>query len=346
MGKLSKIGEPGLANPLSPLASHAAQQGSSPRNFGAHERDFKSSDPKARAAENPRANPIASFSAAVRELDIDLDQPNETLWCYLKTADSPSFTPPLLRELIELRQVIQQCFLQRRPDEPAPFKYFVGGSRIPGIYNMGGDFQLLLRSIRAGDRAGLLRYAQDCVDVAFHMWSGFGNPVVTIALVQGDALGGGFEGALSFNVFAAERGTKFGLPEVLFRLFPGMGAFSFLSRKLDAIRADRMIKSGTIYSAEELHELGLVDILADAGHGEDAVRRYISENKREHGVHEAMYRARRRVNPLTLEELIDITRIWVDVALNLSDADLRKMERLMQAQARRLAVASKIPSRA
>jgi DSF synthase len=285
-------------------------------------------------------HPIIRFGNSASELDLQLDTTNETLWCYLRPKDRPSFTPSVLQELIELRRIIQQLFLQRRPGEPPALKYFVGGSRIPGIYNMGGDFHLLLRAIRAGDREGLLRYARDCVDVAYHMWTGFDVPVITIALVQGDALGGGFEGALSFNVLVAERGTKFGLPEILFRLFPGMGAFSFLSRKLDAVRAERMIMGGNIFSAEELHELGLVDVLANKGEGESAVREYIAQNKRRHTVHEAIYQARRRVNPLAFEELVDVTRIWVDVALKLSDADLRKMERLMQAQTRRLAMHS------
>jgi DSF synthase len=48
--------------------------------------------------------------------------------------------------------------------------------------------------------------------------------VTTIALVQGDALGGGFETALSSNVLIAERSAKLGFPEILFNLFPGMGA--------------------------------------------------------------------------------------------------------------------------
>jgi len=50
-----------------------------------------------------------------------------------------------------------------------------------------------------------------------------------------------------------------------------------------------------------------------------------------------MYRARRRVNPVTLDELIDVVDIWAEAALNLTEADLRKMDRLCSAQNRRLA---------
>jgi DSF synthase len=239
--------------------------------------------------------------------------------------------------LIAVRCSIQRLFALPGSTENAPIRYFVGGSRLPRIYNLGGDLGFFAACIRAGDRETLRGYAYDCIDVGYHMSVGFKVPVITIALVQGDALGGGFEGALSFNVLVAERSAKFGLPEILFNLFPGMGAFSFLSRKLDATRAQRMIMSGQIYGAEELYELGLVDVLAEDGKGEDAVRDYIARNSRQHAVHRSIYQARRRVNPLSFEELRDITDIWVDAAMQLNSADLRKMERLMTLQVRRLA---------
>src|SRR3972149_4441233 len=56
--------------------------------------------------------------------------------------------------------------------------------------------------------------------------------LTTISLVQGDALGGGFETALSSDVIIAEQSAAMGLPEVLFNLFPGMGAYSLLTRRI------------------------------------------------------------------------------------------------------------------
>jgi DSF synthase len=50
----------------------------------------------------------------------------------------------------------------------------------------------------------------------------------------------------------------------------------------------------------------------------------------------AVYEARRRVNPVTLQELLDIVDIWVETAMNLEERDLRIMERLCAAQDRRL----------
>lgn len=281
------------------------------------------------------ASGLGFLSARYRELDLSLDPETRTLWCHMRPEGPPSFTPGLLRELIGLRRSIQELFAART-DREAPVRYFVGGSRLPGIYNLGGDLSLFARAIRDGDRDGLRRYAHDCVDVAYHMHAGFEVPVVTIALVQGEALGGGFEGALSFNVLVAERSARFGLPEILFGMFPGMGAYSFLSRRLDPARADQMIRSGKVFSAEEAHAMGLVDVLADDGRGEDAVRDYIARNGKRRRVERAMLDARRRVSHLSWGELKDVTDIWVDAAMDLDEADLRRMERLTNAQGRRM----------
>jgi DSF synthase len=154
--------------------------------------------------------------------------------------------------------------------------------------------------------------------------------------VQGDALGGGFECALSFDVLVAEKSAKMGLPEVLFNLFPGMGAYSFLSRKIGMAAAEKLIMSGTVYTAEELHSLGVVDVLAEDGQGENAVRDYIARNRRKHNAHRAIYRSKRRIDPVKHEELRDIVEIWLDAAMNLGEQDLRKMMRLVAAQERRL----------
>ena len=230
---------------------------------------------------------------------------------------------------------MQDFFASGRANSEA-IQYFVGASRMPGIYNLGGDLSFFLDCIRNGNREGLRRYAHDCVNVAYHMWTGFDLPIQTIALVQGDALGGGFEGALSFNVIIAERSAKFGLPEILFNLFPGMGASSFLSRKLSPVQAEKMILSGEIYTAQQLFDMGLIDVLCEDGEGEAAVRKYIADNSRRHAVHHALSRIRRRVMPLTLEELKDVTDIWVDTAMQLTPMEQRRMERLTIAQHRRI----------
>jgi len=151
-------------------------------------------------------------------------------------------------------------------------------------------------------------------------------------LIQGDTLGGGFESAISANVIVAERGTKMGLPETLFNLFPGMGAYSLLSRKIGYSAAEKMILSGKLYSAEQLYDMGVVDILAEEGEGELAVYRYIKSGNRSMNSYKAMRKVKDICNQVSYKELKDVARVWADAALQLTARDLRMMERLVRRQ--------------
>jgi DSF synthase len=95
-----------------------------------------------------------------------------------------------------------------------------------------------------------------------------------------------------------------------------------------------MILSGNLYSATKLHEMGIVDILVPQGQGELAVYDYVNKvHKRRNGVM-ATYQARQAVFPITREELMKITTIWVDAALRLDENDLRMMTRIVHSQSR------------
>ena len=279
-------------------------------------------------ASSPNAEPDGGFT----ELDIRFERGRGIYWCYLNPTERPSFTPRLLQDLLRMQRSLKRLCAE---SVTSPVRYFVVGSRVPGIFNLGGDLVLFAKLIRAGERDLLRSYARDCIDVVYNNAVAYDQPVVTIALVQGDALGGGFEAALSCDVIVAERGARFGLPEVLFNLFPGMGAYSLLARKIGGAAAERMILSGTVFTAEELHAMNLVHVLAEPGEGESAVRDHIERNSKRHRSQAAVYRAGRRVAPIAYDEMKDIVELWVDTAMQLTDADLRKMERLSSAQNRR-----------
>lgn len=263
-------------------------------------------------------------------IQLELDSAAKALFCYMRPAGRPSYTPELLRDMSRIQSNIK---LATAAGEP--FRYIVVGSRVPGTFNLGGDLDLFGAKIRAGDREALRSYAHACVDIVYNNAVGYDQRVTTVALVQGTALGGGFEAALSCHHIVAERSATFGLPEVLFNLFPGMGAYSLLSRRLDAVRAERIILSGKIYSAAELYDMGLVDMLVEDGEGEVAVREYLSRIDRRFNAHQAVLQARHRVHALTRAELTDVVDLWVAAAMKLDDADLRRMARLVRAQTRR-----------
>jgi DSF synthase len=139
---------------------------------------------------------------------------------------------------------------------------------------------------------------------------------------------------LSFDFIIAERQATFGLPEIMFGLYPGMGAHALLTRKLGSAMADRIIVSNVTYTAEEMYELGIVHLLAEPGDGVNAVRDFIKKSDRRHAGMVGSRRAAKRVWNLDLAELNQITEMWADTALELTETDLKVMSRLVSAQAR------------
>jgi DSF synthase len=115
-----------------------------------------------------------------------------------------------------------------------------------------------------------------------------------------------------------------------------MGAYSLLGRRVGIKRAEEMIFSGRIYTADELYEMGVVDVLVEDGTGEAAVYDYVSRNERRHNGMQAVFNCRRYFNPISYDELLNITNIWVDTALRLEDRDLKLMSRLARSQLKRL----------
>jgi len=267
------------------------------------------------------------------EFDLQYDADQKILWCYFDFTGRPCFSSTVLEEAQRIQRLVRT--LGEEAPEEGPIRYLVLGSRAPGVWNLGGDLELFAELIRRGDRTALARYAQACCEVGYTNATLYGLPIITVALVQGEALGGGFEAALSSNVIVAERSARFGLPEILFNLFPGMGAYTFLSRRVAPGLAERMILSGEIYTAEHLYQLGVVDVLAADGEGTDAVYAYTGRHGRRHRAHTALRQARWVTNPVSLEEMLRIADLWVEAALKLNDADLRKMTRLAMAQDRR-----------
>lgn len=282
-----------------------------------------------------------------RQLAVEYDPNLKVLWYRLAANGRPCFNLELLAEL----QRFQQRVVEANGEAPGapvdlPVRYLVLASRTLGVFNLGGDLHLFGSLIRKRDREGLFGYAKACIDVLHPNAVNFNQPLTTVTLVQGDALGGGFEAAISSNVVIAERSAKFGLPEVLFNLIPGMGAYSFLVRKCGPDTAERLMMSGELLSAQEMYDLGLVDVLADDGAGELATMKFVRQHEKRSNSHLAMRRIQQAVNPITYEELIEVTRIWVDAALNLTDRDLRMIERLVQAQNRRTGDRGAAPARA
>jgi DSF synthase len=272
------------------------------------------------------------------QLEYEFEPSNGTLWGFMKQRGNACFNLGILKDIrdhdealtanggcVDFAGVLHKV------------NWYVAASRVPKVFNLGGDLALFLLLIKARDRDALAHYARLCIDNVYARISNYGCPsVTTISLVQGDALGGGFETALSSDVIVAEESAQMGLPEILFNLFPGMGAYSLLARRIGMQAAESLILSGRVLPAAKLHEMGLVDVLAKDGEGETAVRDWIAANARRRNGLQGVLRARQHVFPVTRAELDAIADTWVDCALRLEDRDLRMMGRVVRAQMRRM----------
>lgn len=280
-------------------------------------------------------NNIVDFNQlnpSTEQVDTRFDSEFGVMWYLMRPTPRPCFNKTCLQSLLQRQTALLNTQGQIGYGGALhQVNYLVLASREEGVFNLGGDLSIFKQLILAKDRASLAEYAALCID---NLWTFYDMPapIRTVSLVQGQAMGGGFEAALSAHVMIAERNALMGLPEVLFNLFPGMGALSFLSRKVGMLVAEQMVRSGKIYTGEELYALGVVDVLAEDGEGEWALTQWVKKDYRSLNAYQAINRAKQSINPLTYQELHHVTEIWVDAALRLDERNLKVMERLIRAQ--------------
>ncbi|OGT65603.1 MAG: hypothetical protein A3I13_05660 [Gammaproteobacteria bacterium RIFCSPLOWO2_02_FULL_47_50] len=273
-----------------------------------------------------------------KQISVHIEPEAGIVWVYQKPHPRPCFNPNLISEVRKIQKMLEQ-YSGKLPynGKLVPINYHVLDSQTPGIFSMGGDLSLFKECIINKDKTRLLQYAKTCIDTIHSFIVGFRLPITTISLVRGDALGGGFEVALSSHVVIAEKGISLGFPEILFNLFPGMGGYHLLLQRLNPYMVQEMMLNGRVYSSEELFDMGVIDILAESGGGKNSVYSYVEKSTKYRNGFHAMQQVKQRVNPITYDELWNVCSYWVDIAMEISERDLRLMDRLIKAQNRKAA---------
>ena len=102
-------------------------------------------------------------------------------------------------------------------------------------------------------------------------------PRVTIAAVNGFALGGGCELALACDLRVAADDARFGQPEILLGIIPGGGGTQRLPRLVGPSRAKDMVLTGRQVPADEALRIGLADRVVPAADVRDAALAWAAE---------------------------------------------------------------------
>ena len=233
-------------------------------------------------------------------------------WADMRVEGIQCMSNPLLSYLENIQRSIAEC---------GAYDYQVLHNSADGVFSLGGDLAYFINCIEEGSHEKLKAYADKCVELIYKCSN---SNLSTIALVDGKALGGGFEAALSCDIIVAERRATFSFPESMFGLFPGMGAYSFLARRSCADVANTILNSGDTYTAEELRALGVVDLVVYDSTGLMEIKRLV----------ESSYKLQRY--EVTMEELTAISDVWVDVAMRLSPRNQRIMRILLARQRSKL----------
>ncbi len=266
---------------------------------------------------------------------------HKTLWITMaQAADgaTQNFSLDLLHDMYALHKSMQDSngtWVSNGSIQP--IHYIALKSANPDYFSLGGDIGHFRECIRTRNRLALTHYSMLCVDMVYEWSTHWSKQATTIALVQGRALGGGFEVALASDYLIAEEQSEFGFPEILFGLFPCTGGMSLLTRRVGVYQAERMMTDGRIYTAAELKEMGIVDEICPKGHGAATLEKFVATHFRHRPARMALQRGRQRLAPLNYEELRTVVDEWVEAAMTLPETDLRVMDMLVQMQQARIA---------
>ena len=257
------------------------------------------------------------------------EEGRNVMWMMLRSYPRPCFNQELIEDIMTLMYAAKASGLR--------FDFWVTGSLVPNMYNVGGDLSFFVDSIVNNKREALRAYARACVDCVHAAARGFDVGAISLSMIEGTALGGGFEAALAHHYVLAQNTARMGFPEIAFNLFPGMGGYSLVSRKAGMKLAEGLISTGESHTAEWFESRGLVDVLFQPGEAFTATRTFMDVLRPKLNGIRAMIRARQRVLQLSRSELMDITEDWVDAAFTLEEKDLSYMERLVMLQNRHTA---------
>jgi enoyl-CoA hydratase/carnithine racemase len=174
---------------------------------------------------------------------VKLDRRGDTAIVWLDNPPANSLGPSVVEALERAWQEIE-----------GSAKAMIVASPNPALFCAGADIKAFTQMDEAGGK--------DLLDRAHALFRGWERSrTMTIAAVNGLALGGGCEIAMACDVRLAAYSAAFGQPEISLGLIPGFGGTQRLPRLVGPAKALEMNTVGEPISAEEAFEYGLVNRL-------------------------------------------------------------------------------------
>lgn len=136
-------------------------------------------------------------------------------------------------------------------------------SGIDGFFVAGAD----IKHMETLDPSGFTAYGERMREVFAQL---AGLDAITIAAIDGLALGGGLELALACKLRVGTPASRLGVPEIKLGLIPGAGGTQRLPRMIGRSRALDMLVTGRQVPGAEAFTIGLLDRLVDEGRAETA----------------------------------------------------------------------------
>ncbi len=260
-------------------------------------------------------------------LKVKIDEEYKILWIGVDFDDRLCYSPTFLENLTKVHDLISY-FIKKEDVE-----YVVYHTLNKNIWNLGGDLDHFVHCITSKNRNLLKDYAYKCIDLVYNLNNSYNFNICSTCVIQGNAFGGGFESALAGNYIIAESSAKFSFPEVIFGSFPGMGAYSFLTKRIGYKKANEIIYSNKSYTANELLDLGIIDEVCEDGHGISEMSLRIKNGDLKKYVNDPFQHV---VSRVPKEELLSVVDLWVERAFSLSDENLKRMLKLASFQQRKI----------
>ncbi len=259
-----------------------------------------------------------------KNVNIELDKTNKILWLEIGSDQELHYSYETICNIYDSLDSIKKVI------ESEKLTHVFIKSSNKKVWNMGGDLKMFLNCIRNNDIHQLRDYAYKCVKTVHDINNGFRTNATVVSIIQGNAFGGGFECALSTHYIVAEEHVKFSFPESLFGTFPGMGAYSFLTRKVGFFKAHEMINSSKKWDAKELYHLKLISYITKTQDGISEALDLKSKN-----LFTPKNQFEKVCSNLNVMELITIVDIWIDQVMSLDTNKIEFMKKLIDAQKKR-----------